>query len=504
MNKKKSYIIAIISAIIVLVVSMSMVLLSYKSIVNEKKDDLQTQLKSKERELSTILLERSQVAHTLSGFIASNSQNEITDSTFLQYAQQIEKSIEIDFLSLQWAPKGVIKHVYPLKDSKEAVGLDLFDHKTTRDVVLKSFRNQKPHINGPVELVQGGMGVIFRVPVYDIIGDDKKFLGFSAVVFDWNSLIEELGWVNNKHNYKIALKFNDDSSEKEFFIDGTFFGDSQLFSNKYALTTDVFNSFGSWELAIKEKQISNYASTLLFYSILGLIFSLLTGYWVYNNNIKIYYIKLQKELLEVKNKEIEKQIGEKIILLNEVHHRVKNNFQLISSLARLQSYEITDQKSKEAFEEFSGRVSSLAITHEQLYKKENIQSASIKSYVESLCDNLLSAEQKEIEAQLSINDDELPVKQVISLGIIINELITNSLKYAFNHTKKGKIKISFERINNHFLLQYFDNGKGMDDEILETESPSFGIELIKSITEQIDGKIIQVKTEFGSGFKIEF
>lgn len=501
MNKKRAIFSAVLTGAIVLGTSLLFIILVFQNLEQEHENELKSFLKNKEKELSAELLEKSQLAQVLSGYISATPN--INDSTFQSFSKSIDELYDIDFLSLQWAPDGIISFVYPKKENQKVVGLNLFTHKTTRDIAYKSFMSQKPHINGPVELVQGGLGVIFRVPVFIPLPNNKnKFVGFSAVVYKWNNLISKLNWQNE--NYEIALRFQEDSFEKKFFSENVFYGKSDVFNRSHRVISEVNNSFGKWQMGVAFIENNHFASSLTFYIILSIILTILMSYWVYSNSIKVYYIKLQKELLEVKNKEIEKQIGEKIILLNEVHHRVKNNFQLISSLARLQSHELKDPKSKEAFEEFSGRISSLALTHEQLYKKENIQKASIKSYVESLCHNLLSADQKRINAELSITEEEMPVDQVISLGIIINELITNSIKYAFPSTESGSIKIYLQKLNSHYQLKYSDSGKKLPNEILVSENTSFGIQLIKSITEQIDGKISQFQNENESGFVIEF
>ena len=163
--------------------------------------------------------------------------------------------------------------------------------------------------------------------------------------------------------------------------------------------------------------------------------------------------KSEKELAQ-KNEIISEALAEKELLLKEIHHRVKNNLQVISSLLYLQSDYIKDEKALSAIQEGRNRVQSMAIIHQNLYQEDNLTGIQVKDYFEKLTQSLFNSykvQADQIELQLDIEAINLDVDTVIPLGLVVNELITNSLKYAFPENQAGYLKIALRsRIN---LLQ---------------------------------------------------
>jgi PAS domain S-box-containing protein len=165
--------------------------------------------------------------------------------------------------------------------------------------------------------------------------------------------------------------------------------------------------------------------------------------------------------------QIESSLKEKEVLLREIHHRVKNNLQIISSMLNLQTNYITDEKSLAIFEESRNRVRSMALIHEKLYQNESLSSLNIKEYIIELVNNLMRSYRtnNRISAVINISDIFINTDTAIPLGLIINEIVSNSLKYAFPSQRNGKITISLNSFDNEkFQMVIEDNGVGMPED----------------------------------------
>ena len=187
----------------------------------------------------------------------------------------------------------------------------------------------------------------------------------------------------------------------------------------------------------------------------------------------------QKELVDQKNVERE-------VLIREIHHRVKNNFQIICSVLRLQSWHVDDEKVAEVFQDAIRRISSMAQVHDMFYKRERFVDASPQEYFENLTRSYRFCQDgREVHYKLNSEVESLSMDSLISLGLISNELITNSLKHAFNNTNvKPTIEMSLVESSEGYEFNFKDNGPGFDHENLKL---SFGMELIKTMTEQLNG-----------------
>ena len=201
---------------------------------------------------------------------------------------------------------------------------------------------------------------------------------------------------------------------------------------------------------------------------------------------------------------IAKTLKEKDTLLREIHHRVKNNLQLVSSLLTMQGRSIDDVNALEAINEGKSRVRSMALIHQDLYNKENLTGISVKEYIEKLTIELFATyrvNQDQISLEMQIEDIELDVDTMVPLGLIINELISNSLKYAFPENRKGLLQVSLTVKGDNLRLQVSDNGIGYD--VNKVSEESFGSTLVKALTEQLEGKLVSDGVN-GSTTKIDF
>lgn len=204
---------------------------------------------------------------------------------------------------------------------------------------------------------------------------------------------------------------------------------------------------------------------------------------------------------------IKASLLEKELLLQEVHHRVKNNLQVISSLLSLQGRTLNDKLAKEIFRETKDRIRSLALVHEQLYRSEDLARIDFTDYVRDLTTHLFhshSINSSAIEMQLNIDDVYLDINTAIPCGLIINELVTNALKHAFPMREKGRIWINLESKNNgNYLLSVRDDGVGFPSELDFQNTESLGLQLVNMLVHQLNGTI-SINGSGGTEFQITF
>lgn len=205
--------------------------------------------------------------------------------------------------------------------------------------------------------------------------------------------------------------------------------------------------------------------------------------------------------------ELRRSLKDKEILLQEIHHRVKNNMQIISSLLNLQSNFITDPEAISVFRESQNRVKSMALLHENLYKSREMDKVDFKQYVKKLTDNLLSiysAQSRNLKTEISSENVKLNIETAIPCGLIINELLTNSLKYAFPHGREGTIYLKIKKtIDDKYVLLLGDNGVGLPPNFDLESTDTLGLRLVHSLVNQIDGKL-KIRKSKGTCFEIEF
>jgi len=185
-------------------------------------------------------------------------------------------------------------------------------------------------------------------------------------------------------------------------------------------------------------------------------------------------------------------LKEKELLLREIHHRVKNSLQLISSLLTLQASEIDDEKILARYKESENRIHTIALIHESLYQSTNISNINFRDYVEVLVEDIMNSfgvSTNKVKTILKLGDYNLGIETAIPLGLIINELVSNSLKHAFKGYDKGEIKIILEKNDETYTLTIKDNGIGLPEGFKFGETSSLGILLINSLVNQLEGEL---------------
>jgi two-component sensor histidine kinase len=222
--------------------------------------------------------------------------------------------------------------------------------------------------------------------------------------------------------------------------------------------------------------------------------------------------KKQEHEREENQKRMQTSLREKEMLLAEVHHRVKNNLAVISSLLNLQLNSVTNEYTRQILLESRNRIASMALIHQKLYRQDNAEDVDFDTYIHELVEEIRNSYPSEtplpIEVNIKAQRIPLNLTKAIPCGLILNELLSNCYKHAFHGKDQGEINISFISNNNDpelYELSVQDNGKGLPANFNPSELNSLGITIIESLTQQIDGTLKWVSSpNNGSSFSIEF
>ncbi len=260
----------------------------------------------------------------------------------------------------------------------------------------------------------------------------------------------------------------------------------------------------------KEQEIEN--KRLLIYIVLTTLLFISAATYLFYRNYKIAkqakdLISEQKQQVEDKKVIIEKSLEEKEILLKEIHHRVKNNLQIISSLLNMQSNRLEDEALKKVMVEAKNRISSMSLIHQNIYQSGNLSTIDFADYTNQLVKSIektISTQNVKVEYIINSNGLTMNMDTAIPIGLIINELITNSFKYAFLNKENGIISIELKQLADGQLeLHYSDNGAGIPDNIDINASKPLGLKLVKGLIGQLKG-VLKIENNNGAHFNIVF
>jgi two-component sensor histidine kinase len=220
-------------------------------------------------------------------------------------------------------------------------------------------------------------------------------------------------------------------------------------------------------------------------------------------------LSLEREARARADAFIAETLEERNILLGEIHHRVKNNLQVIVSILRLQAGRASDASVKEALQRALDRVQTISAAHERLYKSSDFRSADASAYLRDLGDSLRDAGGSDIEFVLDVDPVPLDTDRCINCGLIVNELVTNAVKHAFPDDGDGKprsgkrVTVSLKPIGPDYALSVSDNGTGMARENLEGSRGSLGMRMVHSLAHQLRTNL-EYSDEGGSAFRLRF
>lgn len=306
---------------------------------------------------------------------------------------------------------------------------------------------------------------------------------------DYYNLVENYGHISKTYehlgNFQLALSFERKSRQ---------LNDSTLNARSDAKMSELRTQY---ETEKKEATIAAQNARLSQQRIvqwLGFGVAALLALLAFNFRRNALARKKANALLAAKNAENE-------LLLKEIHHRVKNNLEVVSSLLALQSAQIDDPNVKDAMQEGQNRVQSIGIVHQKLYQRDNLAAIEMKDYFLNLSENVLDTfgAEDRVRIELAMKELELDVDTAVPLGLIVNELLSNALKYAFPNGQQGAIKIKLEKTDAAILrLEVADNGIGKSG---MTRGTGFGAQLISLLTRQLDGAM---REEIREGTKVCF
>jgi len=226
------------------------------------------------------------------------------------------------------------------------------------------------------------------------------------------------------------------------------------------------------------------------------------------DNKAMYFVTVFDDITDRKKaeEELKNSLKEKEILLKEVHHRVKNNLQVISSILNLQSSYVSDENTLEILKESQDRIKSMSYIHESLYQTKDFARINFTEYIFNLSKNLLHSYhfyEGLVEMKYDLDQIYLNLDQAIPCGLIVNELLSNSFKYAFPDKRRGVIEVKLEEVNKRIILDVMDNGIGLPSDFNIETTETLGLQLVTTLIEQIDAELTMISDQ-GTKFKITF
>ncbi len=236
---------------------------------------------------------------------------------------------------------------------------------------------------------------------------------------------------------------------------------------------------------------------------------LIFGILIFINSILLKKsVTISNNNLSLNNTLLAKKLLEKETLLKEIHHRVKNNLQTVSSLLSLQSRNTEEDVVKVLLQATKDRVISMAMIHEMLYMRNDLSKIEYKTYVEELSQYLIKSIkgiENKVKLTIDITDIKLGIDTAIPLGLLINETITNALKYGIVDDSEGEIHIAIKKeLNKEYVLTIGDNGVGFPETINHKNTKSLGLKLIYNLTRQLKGSVIRDVSKKGTNYIIKF
>ena len=233
----------------------------------------------------------------------------------------------------------------------------------------------------------------------------------------------------------------------------------------------------------------------------GLVLLLLSGL--------LYSVMQQRTRISTQHQIIQKSLKEKELLVKEIHHRVKNNLQMVSSLLNLQSRHLTDAAAVDALQLSKSRVRSMAMIHQRLYTGSEVTTlVDAKAYLEKLSEEIIAtyqSEQVEINLETAIAPLELDIEVLIPLGLLVNEAITNAVKYAFTGRPSGRLTFTLQKSNDQLHLSIEDDGPGLEvGGKKAAEVIGFGTLLMETLAEQLGGELKRHSSPEGTKLQLYF
>ncbi len=277
---------------------------------------------------------------------------------------------------------------------------------------------------------------------------------------------------------------------------------------EYNFTVQARNQQGAWGPvnSVAFSIAPPFWNTYWFYGLVALSVIGL-GYAYIRMRVNLLEKKRLQELVDYKTKGLQKALTEKEVLIQEIHHRVKNNLAVISGLLELQMGSADDDYIIRTLAESQRRVQSIAMIHEKLYQNEDLAEIDFKKYIKELLDIIvysIDKDDKNIELEYNIDQIDLGIDQAIPCGLILNEVVSNAFEHAFNGSNSGTIWVDFLKNGDNIIFKIKDNGTGLPEDLEVEELDSLGLVLVNSLVQQLEGNLELQTSEEGTIFNITF
>lgn len=521
---------------------------------------------------------------------------------------------------LELISNGIVTHVYPLEGYEEILRYDLYQNERIKLELYKAAENNDIYFSGPINLIEGELGIIGLLP-FDQDGEDLKI---SAVIVYLNTFLDqtELSTFSDRYYFELSRK-NLETGVEEFFLKPEHDHQIDWSQEQFLMIPE-----GDWKLYAHQITTTHFPLYIIFLSLFTIIISISIGYLsfkqfqrpieleallhertqelyeskeqfktssellgsvlaspqniiiysldkdfnyiAFNKNYKIQIrkffgakVKQGKSVFDIypnsmipkirehlaqtlKGESFEKIqevmgsdnkitywenwyspindkegsiIGvtvfsvnitervksekEKTTLLTEIHHRVKNNLAIVSGLLQLQKSETNDERLTAIFDQSINRIISIALVHELMYNNDDLSSVDVHAYLKKLIpaiSDTMQNQSQNVQFRLDIEEYDLNINEAIPLGLLLNELITNSFKYAFNGSVNNSIDVILNANDDQIHVTYQENGKGYPQEKFSNPS-SLGLNLVHAQLTQLEAEY-SVDTE--NNFKLDF
>ena len=393
------------------------------------------------------------------------------------------------FTFFEWIDQdGVIRLIEPYEGNQEAIGLDILELDYRRDDWLEMKRDSSINMTPWTNLVQAGSAFLIDAPVYY----NNKFQGSLTVGMDFSDDFDDI--MAGRDMFNVVIRDENDRVFYEYSKNNSM-GDEQFTSTQKL--NFISGSSNKWTLTLSLDE-EYYSSGILASGQLSLFFRMLIAL-LFGSAI---YFMLSAYRANKRNVEA---LKEKEVLISEIHHRVKNNLAVISSLIDLQRLETDDEYVIDILQKTQNRIHSIAGVHELLYNSDDLSSIPFRQYLSNLINRHLDVyveDKKKIDINIDSSVETLSINQALPLGVLISELVTNSFKHAFKDRSEGEIllKVTSDKEKVHVL--YSDNGPGFNKDDFE-KGKGLGITIIKALIGQLHADYV-LKSEDGFNLKFSF
>ncbi|MBU2938719.1 sensor histidine kinase [Lacinutrix sp. C3R15] len=395
-------------------------------------------------------------------------------------------------------------------DPKKLKGISVkaFRSKEVIDELDSLMQTSNIKLFSPVNLREGWAGFPFN---FSAINEKNEVIGYMSPILNVKYLLDYFYTNNSQDTYVHKFLVNDslDLTREAIYNNTEIYNkarDKEYYKNFNIEESDfIYTNIQLFGLnlkvgsAYKNKPLINTNINAIAY-----IWYVLLSFMVLISRRQYFKIRvLNRDLKQVnnivsdKNKELESSLYKIETLIKEIHHRIKNNMQMVAGILLLQEEEYDDENIKKALRDSQNRIQSMSLVHEKLYNNTTLKEVKIKDYVVQLIDfveDTIKNKTMQLRKLISINEAIIfDADTTSNLGLIINELITNSFKYAFKTDQENSLSIEIVKEGAFYKLTYKDNGAGLPDDFNIKKSESLGMQLIDILTEQLSGSLEYTK-----------